>query len=660
MRLRCAPEQPSITSISMSSAYSSGYSATSRGVSGVFGMVGLTAAATTADPVEAAIEAAAAAIEGTAAGGGVDGVDSDDEDDEWRTVWMEVDARNLVLLSSRPSDGDDAEDEDERAEENRDRREGTPDDQAGTAKPEPEPEPEVEAIDGVAAAADVTGAGAATVADGGGETDTEGHHRDYICFVPCESILEVIPWESSPTDPVEASVEDIDSPAPHAFEVTYAVTRARGVAPEQLKLVLDTCSDPRGSAAAAAEGGEEQEENSARDKWIERLLAVADAARTSSDQTGDGASGASDGTGNAATGATTVVVAPSVPAAGRGWQVVRAAARAVGGELFSVLKETEPNLPQGLQLDEARVLALRDDVEYCRDLLAWIAEAQQDKGGEGADKDGRQEQAQAVEADGMQTDVAEETTSDDDDDAGSTIGPSHTDQQTDSPDSTDAAANDESISTTAAVAAVIAAMATASRSADTAGIKQATAGGVELLKGGAIDAVLSAMERHAEDAQLQHTGCLAVFVWGRSCYRQARSLLGQKGAVARLLDAMQRHAQHKGVQQAGCAALCNLAFNCDGTPIAEQLVEQKAVSAVVAAMRAFADSAEVQEWACAVLINLSAVAALRAAMVSGGAVEAVLAARAAHEGQEKVQSNGTLALSWLLEPAADDDDNAAA
>ena len=94
-------------------------------------------------------------------------------------------------------------------------------------------------------------------------------------------------------------------------------------------------------------------------------------------------------------------------------------------------------------------------------------------------------------------------------------------------------------------------MVAASRSIEGAP-KVATKGGIELLRGGAMDLVLSSLGRFGADAALQHAGALAVFVWARSCYKPARTILGEKGAVARLLAAMRQHLDHAGVQKAGC------------------------------------------------------------------------------------------------------------
>ena len=93
-------------------------------------------------------------------------------------------------------------------------------------------------------------------------------------------------------------------------------------------------------------------------------------------------------------------------------------------------------------------------------------------------------------------------------------------------------------------------------------------------------------------AKSQNLKLVANVVQGRSCYRQARTVLGQHGAVPRLLAAMRCHTDHEGVQRAACAALCNLSFGCEGTEIGRELEENGAVGVVVAAMHGrLADSA---------------------------------------------------------------------
>lgn len=72
------------------------------------------------------------------------------------------------------------------------------------------------------------------------------------------------------------------------------------------------------------------------------------------------------------------------------------------------------------------------------------------------------------------------------------------------------------------------------------------------LRQGVVEAVLTAMQAHAEDAILQTFGCVAHY----SIAEFHAPVVGDAGSVQAVVSALRAHALNVDVQRAGCEALC--------------------------------------------------------------------------------------------------------
>ena len=75
-------------------------------------------------------------------------------------------------------------------------------------------------------------------------------------------------------------------------------------------------------------------------------------------------------------------------------------------------------------------------------------------------------------------------------------------------------------------------------------------------KAGALEAVLSAMQRHADTAAVQEQACWALRYMSNNADNKVRA--GEAGAVEAVRAAMQRHADSAVVQEQGKIALQRL------------------------------------------------------------------------------------------------------
>jgi hypothetical protein len=131
-----------------------------------------------------------------------------------------------------------------------------------------------------------------------------------------------------------------------------------------------------------------------------------------------------------------------------------------------------------------------------------------------------------------------------------------------------------------------------------------------------------------------------------ACHPSNRAVVASAGGIDAVASAMRRHADVAGVQEQGCGALANVA---DGNSANKStIVRGDGVAAVVAAMRRHIDVAAVQEQGCRALLLFSFdSAANQAAVATAGGVEAVIAAMRRHADTSAVQREGCGALRNL-------------
>jgi hypothetical protein len=166
---------------------------------------------------------------------------------------------------------------------------------------------------------------------------------------------------------------------------------------------------------------------------------------------------------------------------------------------------------------------------------------------------------------------------------------------------------------------------------------------VAIAGAGGIDVVVAAMRRHADAGGVQQLGCAAL------CYLAAnganQAAIAGAGGSEMVLTAMRRHADAAGVQASGCGALLNLADNAANRVA---IAGAGGIEAVVSAMRRHADAPRVQEYGCCALRNLATdSAANKVAIAAAGGIDVVVGAMRRHADAAGVQDYGCSAL-WIL------------
>ena len=110
-----------------------------------------------------------------------------------------------------------------------------------------------------------------------------------------------------------------------------------------------------------------------------------------------------------------------------------------------------------------------------------------------------------------------------------------------------------------------------------------------------VEAVVAAMRKHAEIAELQHEACKTL-LRNNTGNEDFRAKAGNAGAVEAVVAAMQGHREHAELQRAACMMLiCTNTGNADNSAKAGTA---GAIDAVVVAMQGHIEHAELQLAAC--------------------------------------------------------------
>ena len=153
--------------------------------------------------------------------------------------------------------------------------------------------------------------------------------------------------------------------------------------------------------------------------------------------------------------------------------------------------------------------------------------------------------------------------------------------------------------------------------------------------------IIQMMNRLLSHKNLQVNGCMALLNLAGS-HAENKARIAGAGGIEAVVVAMQTHAQSADVQRNGCRALCSLA---SGDGIRTRIAGAGGIEAVVAAMQTHAQSADVQQNGCGALWSLAVShAENKARIAAAGGIEAVVKAMQTHARNEAIQKYGCRAL----------------
>jgi hypothetical protein len=163
-----------------------------------------------------------------------------------------------------------------------------------------------------------------------------------------------------------------------------------------------------------------------------------------------------------------------------------------------------------------------------------------------------------------------------------------------------------------------------------------------IVAAGGIDAIVSAMRRHSDDAAVQEWACRALQRLAARNVANQVAIAAADGVVA-VVDAMRRHTAVADVSEWGCAALRSLAYGHEGNQVAIAAVG--GIETVASVMQRHADAAGVQQHGLGALRRLSDHAANAKAVADGGHIRVVVTAMAHFVTEVTVQAEGCALLA---------------
>jgi len=173
---------------------------------------------------------------------------------------------------------------------------------------------------------------------------------------------------------------------------------------------------------------------------------------------------------------------------------------------------------------------------------------------------------------------------------------------------------------------------------------------VRVMRSGAIETIVDALNSHPASAALQEQGCAAL---GNLAHAQPtnRARIVACGGPAAVVRGLSAHAHSEGVSWKGCAALWTLAAGEPAEGCHEAIGEAGGVEAVLSALRAHRRSEVVQEKGCGCLANLALSDVYQTQILEAGGLSLVVTALRAFPASAAVQEKGRAAL-WNLRATA--------
>jgi hypothetical protein len=171
--------------------------------------------------------------------------------------------------------------------------------------------------------------------------------------------------------------------------------------------------------------------------------------------------------------------------------------------------------------------------------------------------------------------------------------------------------------------------------------------GAAVVACGAVPAVLGALHTHADCANMQLFGCLALLNIA-GAHQDHDATMAGSGAVGAVLSALTRHKADAEVQRAACAALSTMTYGPMSDAVNAEAVRLGCLEAVSAAMARPAAEPKMLHAGCNFIEQVSACEAHAARAGAAGAVEAVVGVMRRHPNDEEVCIATCLALDALL------------
>jgi len=162
---------------------------------------------------------------------------------------------------------------------------------------------------------------------------------------------------------------------------------------------------------------------------------------------------------------------------------------------------------------------------------------------------------------------------------------------------------------------------------------------------GGISAILKGMEKHEDSPQVQQKACSVLRVLVPNSHNQ--DSMGAKGGIKVVIKALQKYTSVVNLQVEGCRVLCNIAYSHRRNQ--ELVGEHGGLAAVILAMEQHLTSPEVQQHGCAALRNAAANnVANKERIVSLSGLRAVKSAMERHSRDEAVVDQGLWAVRDIV------------
>lgn len=158
-----------------------------------------------------------------------------------------------------------------------------------------------------------------------------------------------------------------------------------------------------------------------------------------------------------------------------------------------------------------------------------------------------------------------------------------------------------------------------------------------------VEAVVSAMQHHPEDAIVQASGCGALQNIGVAERTELR--IAEVGGVEAVVAAMDGFPEDPDVQASGCGALQNIGIPSRETEL--RIAKSGGLEAIVMAMGNHAEDPMIQACGCGALQNVSFAPENKSKIRRIGGIEAVVRAMKNHEGDAQIQASGCAVLENL-------------
>lgn len=164
---------------------------------------------------------------------------------------------------------------------------------------------------------------------------------------------------------------------------------------------------------------------------------------------------------------------------------------------------------------------------------------------------------------------------------------------------------------------------------------------------GGLLAIVKAMTKHADDADVQAAGGRAL--QNLALDQNNKGGIASAGGIEVLVSAMKKFPEDAAVQMGGCGTFQNLVWGNDENRM--RIFKAGAIPEVIAAMAKHDDVAELQEWACGALYLLSVgEAEVKQAILDNKGLSAIAKSIEDNKEEGAIREKGRNAMARLLWP----------